>query len=197
MRICMQRRSWLGAPHPGIGPLKPAGRLRGSGEGSTCRRGYFLLECLVYIALVMGLLGVGYVAFYRCVDNSLALHRYAEDVASALHAGERWRADVRAATSPPRVENTESAQLLHVDSPRGEVTYRFATNGISRRLGEGAWLNVLPRVKASTMSADPREHVTAWRWELELRPRTTGSMKPGRIRPLFTFSAVPTHAASK
>ena len=41
------------------------------------------------------------------------------------------------------------------------------------------------------MTADPREYVTAWRWELELQPRATGSVKPGRVRPLFTFLAVP------
>jgi hypothetical protein len=47
------------------------------------------------------------------------------------------------------------------------------------------------------MTADKREHVTAWRWELELQTRATGSVKPGRIRPLFTFLAVPEHPTPK
>jgi len=46
------------------------------------------------------------------------------------------------------------------------------------------------------MAADPRERVVAWRWELELRPRPSGSVKPGRIRPLFTFLAVPEKPAA-
>lgn len=197
MRIFVHRRSWLGAPHPGIGHPPPMRRGGGLGEGSTCRHAYFLIECLVYIALVMVLLGVAYAAMYRCLDSSIALRRNAEDIASALHAGERWRGDIRAATSQPRAEAIEDAQLLHLDTPRGPVTYRFGTNGVSRRVGEGAWINLLPRVKASTMSADAREQVTAWRWELELRPRTTGSMKPSHVRPLFTFIAVPKQPATK
>jgi hypothetical protein len=47
------------------------------------------------------------------------------------------------------------------------------------------------------MAADRREHVTAWRWELELATRTQGSVKPGRVRPLFTFVAVPERTSSK
>jgi hypothetical protein len=187
----------LGPPHPGIGHPPPMGWGGRQGEGVARQRAYFLIECLVYIALVMGLLGVGYAAMYRCLDSSIALRRNAEDITSALHAGERWRADIRSATTPPRVEVIENVQLLHLDSARGPITYRFGTNGVSRQLGEGKWMVVLPRVKASTMSADPREHVTAWRWELELRPRTTGSMKPGRVRPLFTFLAVPNQLPSK
>jgi hypothetical protein len=161
------------------------------------QRAYFLIEALVYISVIMALLGVGYAAMYRCIDSTLALRRNAEDIASALHAGERWRVDVRASTAQPRVEDTQSGQLLVLDSPRGPVTYRFGTNGVSRRLGETAWMNLLPRVKSSAMTADRREHVTAWRWELELQPRVTGSMKPGHVRPLFTFIAVPKQPESK
>lgn len=181
----------MGPPHLGIGhPLfvRQGGDL---GEGATQQHGYLLLECLVYIALIMGLLGVGYAAMYRCLDSSIALRRNMEDITSALRTGERWRADIRSATAPPRVEAVQNGQLLHLESPRGPVTYRFGTNGVSLRVGEGTWMNLLPRVKSSSMSPDRREHVTAWRWELELQPRTTASVKPGRVRPLFTFIAVP------
>jgi hypothetical protein len=47
------------------------------------------------------------------------------------------------------------------------------------------------------MAADQRQYVTAWRWELELQPRAKGSVKPGRVRPLFTFLAVPERPANK
>ncbi len=159
------------------------------------QRGYLLIEALIYIALIGTLLGVGYTAMYRCVDSSIALRRNADDIASALRAGERWRADIRAASTTTRVETTAAGQFLYLDSPRGPVTYRFAADAVTRRLGEGAWVNVLPRVKSSTMAADPREHVTVWRWELELQPRVTASVKPGHLRPLFTFMAVPQHPA--
>ena len=40
-------------------------------------RAYLMIEALVYIAVVFVLLGAGYAAMYRCVDNSIALRRNA------------------------------------------------------------------------------------------------------------------------
>ena len=161
------------------------------------QRAYLLIEALVYIAVLMALLGAGYAAMYRCVDSSIALRRNADDITSALHAGERWRADVRSANSRVRLEDTAAGQLLYLEGATGAVVYRFSTNAVSRRLGAGPWVRLLPNVKSSTMQPDPREHVTAWRWELELQPRTTASVKPGRVRPLFTFIAVPKGTSSQ
>ena len=157
---------------------------------SRGNRAYLLIEALVYISVVFVLLGAGYAAMYRCIDSSIALRRNADDITSALHAGERWRADVRSANSRVRLEDTAAGQFLYLEGANREVVYCFSTNGISRRLGAGTWVRLLPNVKSSTMQPDPREYVTAWRWELELQPRTTGSVKPGRVRPLFTFIAV-------
>jgi hypothetical protein len=154
-------------------------------------RAYLLIEALVYISAIGILLGAGYIAMYHCIDGSVALRRNADDITSALHVGERWRADVRAATNQFRLEDTAPGQLLHLEGASGEVVYCFATNTVSRRVGGGPWVRLLPNVKSSTMQADPRQHVTGWRWELELAPRTQGSVKPGRVRPLFTFTAVP------
>ncbi len=168
-----------------------------SGRASRGSRAYLMIEALVYIAVIVALLGAGYAAMYRCIDSSLALRRNADDIANALHAGERWRADVRAAASQIRVEDTDAGQLLYLESARGPAVYRFSTNAIFRRLGEGPWVRLLPNVKSSSMAADRREHVTAWRWELELATRTQGSVKPGRVRPLFTFVAVPERTSSK
>ena len=145
--------------------------------------GYLLVEALVYIAVLFVLLGAGYAAMYRCIGRSLALRRNADDITSALHAGERWRADVRAATSQIRLESEDAAQLLFLEGPSRAVVYRFATNAVTRRVGGGPWMRVLPSVKASTMTADPREHVTAWRWELEIAPRAVGSVVVRREQP--------------
>ena len=160
-------------------------------------RAYLMIEALVYIAVVFVLLGAGYAAMYRCVDNSIALRRNADDITSALHAGERWRADVRSATSQARLETTDAGQLLSFESPRGPVSYRFSTNAVLRSVGAGPWTRLLPNVKSSTMKSDPRQYASPWCWELELAPRTQGSVKPGRVRPLFTFIAVPEGNQSK
>ncbi len=159
--------------------------------------GYLLIEALVYIGVVVVLLGVGYSAMYRCIDSSIALRRNADDITTALHVGERWRADIRSATGGVRLEDTAPGQLIHLESASREVVYLYSTNGISRRLDQGPWVRLLPNVKSSTMQPDPRKHVTAWRWELELQPRATASVNPSRVRPLFTFIAVPASTASQ
>src|ERR1019366_10279726 len=70
---------------------KPAG-CRRSGQPGASHCGYLLIEALVYIGVVAALLGVAYAAAYRSIDRSIALRRSADDITSALHAGERWRA---------------------------------------------------------------------------------------------------------
>jgi hypothetical protein len=45
----------------------------------------------------------------------------------------------------------------------------------------------VPGVKSSKIAHDPRQKVTAWRWEIELATRK----KAVRVRPLFSFEAVP------
>ena len=160
-------------------------------------RAYLLIEALVYIAAIGVLLGAGYAAMYRCIDSSIALRRNADDITSALHAGERWRADVRSANGQVRLENTDAGQLLYLTGASSEVVYLYSTNGISRRLGTGSWVRLLPNVKSSTMKSDPRQYATPWCWELELATRAKGSVKPGRVRPLFTFVAVPERTLSK
>lgn len=162
----------------------------GRGVGITRRsgRGFSIIECLTYGFLLVLLLGVAYSAFYRCVENSYALRRSAEDVGAALRTGERWRSDIRSAVGSIRVEAASDGQYLHLTNERGSVDYHFTSNTVLRRAQSGPWVAVLPNVKASAMAADVRGDVTAWRWELELRPR---SRRPVRMMPLFTFIAVP------
>jgi len=171
-----------------------------AGPKSEVRRkaaGFMLIEALVYIAVVFVLLGVGYEALYRCIDSSIALRRNADDITSALHAGERWRADVRLANRHIRLEQTPAEQIARLEGARGEVAYRFSTNAVFRRVGKGPWVRLLSSVKSSVIQPDARQHVTAWRWELELQSRQAGSVKPGRVCPLFTFIAVPAGSPTK
>jgi hypothetical protein len=153
--------------------------------------GYLLMEALVYIGLVFLLLAIGSAALYRCIDNSVALRRNADDIVRAVQAGELWRADIRAATKGVAWNRDSPEPVLRLQARAGEVDYRYTTNALFRRVDTGSWSRILDQVKASTMERDPRPNVTAWRWELELQPKARGSFKPGRLRPLFTFLAVP------
>lgn len=147
-------------------------------------RGISLLECLVYIGAISVVFGMGLMACFRCLENTNSVRRNSDDINQALQTGELWRADIRAATQPIRFD--ASAQTLHIQRNETEVTYKFADNQILRRSNTNAtWLVALPHVAQSQMAADPRSHVAAWRWELELRPRR----EPAPIRPLFTFTA--------
>ena len=149
-----------------------------------------LTEALVYIGMVFVLLGIGYLALYRCIDNSVALRRNADDILAAVHAGEQWRADIRRAGRGVRWDRG-GEPFLRLQSDTNEVDYRFAEDSVYRREDAGQWSKVLDQVESSTMEPDARPAVSAWRWELELKTKAHGSFKPGRVRPLFTFLAVP------
>jgi len=159
--------------------------------------GYMLVEALVYIGLVVVVLGTGYAVMYRCVENSTVLRRNSQDMTAALNAGERWRADIRASRHPLQIENSGTSQILQLKTERGEVVYRFETNNVIRSVEGQPGIQLLSNAKSSEMEANLRQKVTAWQWEVELLPRAKGYNKPGRVRPLFTFTAVPERSADQ
>jgi len=158
---------------------------------ASCQRGYLLTEALVYIGVLFVIGSIGYVAMYKCIDNCIVLRRNAEDIVRTVHAGEAWRKDVRAATSGARLENSADGNILHLQASGESVDYRFADGVVYRRSGSGGWVHVLDRVRSCDFHTDARQSLTAWRCELELEPQIKGVLKPGRVRPLFTFLAVP------
>jgi len=148
--------------------------------------GYLLIECLVYFGVFAVLLGIGYGAFYVCWDYSKALHYATDDINAALHAGERWRADIRNATGKITVETAAAGELLRIPCGTNEVLYRFNAGEIRRQVASSDFSEtLLPTVKASQMVMDTRGPVSAWRWELELKSRR----KEARLPLLFTFEA--------
>jgi hypothetical protein len=151
------------------------------------------MDCLIYMALLFLIVSMAYVVFYRGWDNSLNLRRGADQIAAALTAGERWREDVRTATGPLRAEVTNGEQILRLPHAKGEVDYRATRDAVLRRANVNAdWREVLNRVKSSRMEPDPRQKVTAWRWDVELKTR-----QPKRkFQPVFTFEAVPTEGGA-
>ena len=161
------------------------------------KRGYTLMECLVYTGLAFVVLAASYTALYQCIDNALVLRRNADDLAAALQAGERWRADFRQTTDLSRHETSSEGDTLFLQGQRGEIAYRLSGHVLLRRVGDGVWTALLECVKSSTMTREERSNVTAWRWELELEPHTKGSSKTSNVRPLFSFLAVPTSGSAQ
>jgi len=163
--------------------------------GRGAGRAYFLIEALVYIGVVGLLLTVGLIAMFRCIDNSLVLRRNANDIARAMHIGELWRADVRSATNVVWVRES-GQEVLQLEGPARRVQYRLEAGSLYRRTSSGPWGRVLENVKASAMHAQAEFHLRAWHWDLELKPCAHGVVAPARMRPLFTFIAVP-HSPQK
>ena len=144
-------------------------------------RGYSLLECLVYIAVLAVVLNLSFVAYYRYDHHTRSLRRNADDITRALRAGERWREDVRAAIAPPHA----IANGLAIPQQSGEVAYVFQDGDVWRQVG-ATRVAVLRQVKVSAISDDSRQRVNAWRWELEL----ASPQRLVLIHPLFSFTAV-------
>lgn len=148
---------------------------------------FTLIECLAYIGLFALFIVLVMTTFFRARDAAFALRRNADEVTRALHAGERWREDVRTATAAPRLV-TENGQTW-LALPRGTNTtvYAHFQNTVWRQSHTNqTWQPVLTRVQTSRMDADARQHVGAWRWEVELQLKD----EKKRTKPLFTFLAV-------
>lgn len=161
---------------------------------SRAAKAFTLIEMLVYLGVLFVITGVGFTALYRCMDASTALRRNESDIVGALRAGENWRADVRAAGGKIELRTSADGPTFVLPGVRGEVSYLFSRNSISRRLGANGWSPVLDNVKNSTFIEESRDGVNAWKWEVELKPR---SKRLTRLRPLFTFIAVPSGGAAK
>lgn len=141
------------------------------------RRGFTLIEMLVYMVGLTVLLVAAYPALEKMIRSSRDLQRNADDVLRTIRAGELWRRDVRAASGAIQADGG----VLVIPQKSGAVAYRFADGAVWR----GNEM-VLRGVQSSTMQPDRRQRVMVWIWEVELASR----QKPPAVRPLFTFEAV-------
>ena len=151
--------------------------------------GASLVECLAYIGVLAVLMSTGSYAISKAWRASREMNHNSQDIQSALSAGERWRADIRAARGTIRLENTTGPEATLI-IPTGEnvVMYQHTNGALLRRSApRGSWVVVLRRATNSTMHSLTQSGVAAWRWELEMSP----SRKHAGVRPLFTFTAVP------
>ncbi len=160
--------------------------LPGAAHAST-RGGFTLFEVLTYGAILLIVSGLAMKAFFTTLDHARDVRRATDDITRALDAGERWRADVRAATAPPRLVEAEGITALHLPRGDGEIIYVFDGERVLRRASaEAPWQPALTALKDSRFLVDRRERVTGWRWEVELRSRHPNP----RTRPHFAFQAV-------
>lgn len=150
--------------------------------------GIMLIECLVYIAVFMVLMGIGTAAFYFCWDQTRGMISTANDVESVLRAGECWRADVRTATGVMAIVATDSGETVTIPEGGKDILYRIDGGVLRREIpSQNSSRVLLERVKASTMTTELRTGTPACRWELEVTPRRQMSHFPL----VFTFEAVP------
>jgi hypothetical protein len=148
--------------------------------------GILLVQCVTYIAVFAILMGVAFGAFYLCWNHSKAMLYATDDIGAALRAGERWRADVRAATGKIAVESTASGETVRIPAAGREIIYRFASGEVRRKIStlENSQL-LLQKVNTSQMRTEDRAGVTAWRWELVLNERRPET----QLALMFTFEA--------
>jgi hypothetical protein len=152
------------------------------------RPAFLLIECLAYIAVLAVVLIVTMRAFGHCWDNSKAVRRNADDIIRVLHAGEQWRADIRAASGSVQLTRANGSEQLLIPSAAGPVIYTCNNGELRRQCPSPAATNLLlSNIESSQMQSDPRRNVTAWTWELQLKP----TRKDAKVRPLFTFESVP------
>src|SRR5688572_31432259 len=89
----------------------------GSSAGAA---GFSLMECLAYLAVFFVVLGVAFAAYYRMDEQSRGLTRNSAEIVRAMQAGERWRADVRAATNAVQLQDNQEFRL---STSSGDVSY--------------------------------------------------------------------------
>lgn len=149
--------------------------------------GVSLIECLAYIGLFALLIALVMTTFFRGRDGADALRRDANDITRALHAGERWREDVRTATATPHLVTENGQTWLALPHGTNVTGYKHSDQTLWRQAHTNQpWQPALTRVLSSRMTAETRQHVTAWRWEVELPLKDAKR----QTKPLFTFLAV-------
>ncbi len=172
-----------------MGPRRHQAGSERAAEGQPCSpvSGILLIECLVYLACVFAVLGAALAVFYQTLDFSRDLRRNADEIARVLKAGERWRTDMRSATGRIAFEEGPGGRALRIPQQGGATTYFFVTNAVLRcDAATGRCETILPAVKECRFVSEPRQRVTAWRWDVELPSR----LEAVRVHPLFTFTAV-------
>jgi hypothetical protein len=147
-----------------------------------------LLETMIYVAVLGVIFTLAVTLLCRSLVNCTALARNADDIVRTLQAGERWRADIRAAAAPITIEVTNNLRVLYIPRQEMKVAYAFWQETVWRSTSlEPAWAPALRSVRASQMLRESANGVVSFRWEVEL----TAAQPAARLHPWFSFQAVP------
>jgi len=164
------------------------------------RRGVTLIEMLAYIVLFSAFMLVAFDMYFSSKTVARGIQGKASAIIQVMYAGERWRQDIRNATSPPQITQSSlpnpddlpdiiELTTLKIIKPSETNWYTFRGDHVFRMssLLPTKWELVMDKVNSSTMAEEQRGEVAAWRWEVELKTKTTNAP----TRPLFTFLSVP------
>ena len=162
------------------------------------RRSVTLIEMLVYIVLFSAFILVVFETYFSSKTVARGIQWKASAIIQVMYAGERWRQDIRDATSPPQIIQSSlpnpddlsdiiELTTLKIIKPSETNWYTFRGDHVFRMssLLPTKWELVLDKVDSSKMVEKQRGEVTAWRWEVELKAKKVP------IQPLFTFLSVP------
>ena len=163
------------------------------------RRGVTLIEMLAYIVLFSAFMLVAFDMYFSSKTVARGIQGKASAIIQVMYAGERWRQDIRNATSPPQITQSSlpnpddlpdiiELTTLEIIKPSETNWYTFRGDHVFRMssLLPTKWELVMDKVNSSTMAEEQRGEVAAWRWEVELKTKTTNAP----TRPLFTFLSV-------
>ena len=162
------------------------------------RRGVTLIEMLVYIVLFSAFMLVVFETYFSSKTVARGIQWKASAIIQVMYAGDRWRQDIRDATSPPQIiqsslPNPDDLPViieltsLKIIKPSETNWYTFRGGHVFRMssLLPIKWELVMAKVDSSKMVEEQRGEVAAWRWEVGLKAKKVP------IQPLFTFLSVP------
>lgn len=158
-----------------------------SARSGRSREGTTLIECLIYIAVVTMLLGMGISLLSKMIGFHRDLERNAADIARCLNAGERWRADLRRATGPVRTFRDGRNDMMEIPTGEEHVLYRYDQYHLWRHTTDTSVpILALKELTRCEFIQEARSHTKTWRWEVELRTLK----RVVNVQPRFTFLAV-------
>jgi Tfp pilus assembly protein PilE len=147
-------------------------------------QGFTLVECLLYFGVLSVIAGLAFCAYFNCQKNTRQLQAFSNQLLRTMHAGERWRAEIRSARGVPFLLDDSK---FCIPSETGKVIYSLSDGTLWRQIDEkNSKVEVIKGIKTSVMHLDEDAHIHAWRWELELSPST----KQSKNTYCFTFKAV-------
>jgi len=157
------------------------------------QRAYLLVKCLFFMAAWVVIASFAFRALFIFINGTTRLRDTGNDIVAAMNVGEQWRADVRAATGPIVARLDQRGARLEIPQGDATIVYLQEWDELIRRQADGSRSVVVLKDVANTeFIRDKRGPVTAWRWELELKPNARRT----NTKPLFSFLAVASSDAS-